>query len=336
MKHFIKSLLIGLAVASTLTAAHAADFKPRMVRFGYGLADDSNQGRAVRFFAEELNKASGGKWKVKAFGNASLGSDPQMQNALIGGAQEIMVGSTATLVGIVSDFGVYDLPFVFANEKEADTVLDGPFGKKLMDKLQGKGMVGLTYWENGFRNMTNSKRPINKMEDMQGIKLRVMQNPVYIDMFKGFGANAVPLAFSELFAALETGAVDGQENPVTTVESSKFYEVQKYLSLTRHVYSPWIVTVSKRWYDGLSSDEKAALQKAASASRDFERRDTREASIKAMDALKQKGMQINAVSDAELARMRATTNVAVDKFAAVEGHAQVVKDLQAELAKLRK
>jgi len=336
MKHFIKSLLIGLAVASTLTAAHAADFKPRMIRFGYGLADDSNQGRAVRFFADELNKASGGKWKVKTFGNASLGSDPQMQNALIGGAQEIMVGSTATLVGIVSDFGVYDLPFVFANEKEADTVLDGPFGKKLMDKLQGKGMVGLTYWENGFRNMTNSKRPINKMEDMQGIKLRVMQNPVYIDMFKGFGANAVPLAFSELFAALETGAVDGQENPVTTVESSKFYEVQKYLSLTRHVYSPWIVTVSKRWYDGLSADEKAALQKAASASRDFERRDTREASIKAMDALKQKGMQINAVSDAELARMRATTNVAVDKFAAVEGHAQVVKDLQAELAKLRK
>lgn len=336
MKLIIKSLALGLAIAGTLSVAQAADFKPRMVRFGYGLAEDSNQGRAVRFFAEELNKASGGKWKVKTFGAASLGSDPQMQNALIGGAQEIMVGSTATLVGIVSDFGVYDLPFVFSSEKEADTVLDGPFGQKMMNKLQGKGMVGLTYWENGFRNLTNSKRPINKMEDMAGIKLRVMQNPVYIDMFKGFGASAVPLAFSELFAALETGAVDGQENPVTTIDSSKFYEVQKYLTMTRHVYSPWIVTASKRWYDGLTADEKAALQKAAIASRDFERKDSRAASEKSMEVLKQKGMQINSMSEAELNRMRATTKPALDKFAAMPGHAEVVKELDAELAKLRK
>ncbi|MDO6385779.1 TRAP transporter substrate-binding protein [Uliginosibacterium sp. 31-12] len=335
MNRLFKSIIIGLAVAGSLASAQAADFKPRIVRFGYGLAEDSNQGRAVKYFADEMSKLSGGKWKVKGFGAASLGSDPQMQNALIGGAQEIMVGSTATLVGIVSDFGVYDLPFVFANEKEADTVLDGPFGQNLMAKLQAKGMVGLTYWENGFRNLTNSKRPVNKMEDMAGIKLRVMQNPVYIDMFKGFGANAVPLAFSELFTALETGAVDGQENPVTTIESSKFYEVQKYLSMTRHVYSPWIVTVSKKWYDGLSADEKAALQKAAIASRDFERKDSRAASIKAMEVLKQKGMQITTPSDAELARMRATTTAAVDKFAA-DGHTQVVKDLQTELAKIRK
>ncbi|NSL54310.1 TRAP transporter substrate-binding protein [Uliginosibacterium aquaticum] len=336
MNRLFKSIVIGLAVAGSLASAQAADFKPRIVRFGYGLAEDSNQGRAVRYFAEEMGKLSGGKWKVKGFGGASLGSDPQMQNALIGGAQEIMVGSTATLVGIVSDFGVYDLPFVFANEKEADTVLDGPFGQKLMDKLQAKGMVGLVYWENGFRNLTNSKRPINKMEDMAGIKLRVMQNPVYIDMFKGFGANAVPLAFSELFTALETGTVDGQENPVTTIESSKFYEVQKHLALTRHVYSPWIVTVSKKWYDGLSADEKKALQQAAAASRDFERKDSRAASAKAIEVLKQKGMQITTPSDTELGRMRATTTVAVDKFAAQPGHAEVVKELQAELAKLRK
>ena len=335
MNRLFKSLLIGVAISATFATAQAADFKPRIVRFGYGLAEESNQGRAVRFFADEMGKLSGGKWKVKGFGGAALGSDPQMQNALIGGAQEIMVGSTATLVGIVNDFGVYDLPFVFANEKEADTVLDGPFGQKLMAKLQDKGMVGLTYWENGFRNLTNSKRPVAKMEDMAGIKLRVMQNPVYIDMFKGFGANPVPLAFSELFAALETGAVDGQENPVTTIESSKFYEVQKYLSMTRHVYSPWILTVSKKWYDGLSADEKAALQKAAIDSRDFERKDSREASAKAMDVLKQKGMTITIVSDAELARMRATTTVAVAKFA-TDGHEQLVKDLQAELVKIRK
>ncbi|HSD37981.1 MAG TPA: TRAP transporter substrate-binding protein [Rhodocyclaceae bacterium] len=335
MSRIFKTLAISLAIAGTIASAQAADFKSRIVRFGYGLSEDSNQGRAVKYFADEMGKLSGGKWKVKGFGSASLGSDPQMQNALIGGAQEIMVGSTATLVGIVSDFGVYDLPFVFANEKEADTILDGPFGQNLMAKLEPKGMVGLTYWENGFRDLTNSKRPVNKMEDMAGIKLRVMQNPVYIDMFKGFGANAVPLAFSELFTALETGAVDGQENPVTTIESSKFYEVQKYLTVSHHVYSPWIVTVSKKWYDSLSADEKAALKKAAVASRDFERKDSREASAKAMGALKQKGMQINTMTEPELARMRATTKPAVDKFAA-DGHAQVVKDLDAELAKIRK
>ncbi|PHC32063.1 ABC transporter substrate-binding protein, partial [Bacillus toyonensis] len=111
-----------------------------------------------------LSKRSGGKFKMKGFGDASLGSDIQMQNALIGGAQEMMVGSTATLVGIVKDFGVYDLPFLFNNEKEADAVLDGPFGEKLLKSLNDKGLVGLVYWENGFRNLTNSKRPITKVE----------------------------------------------------------------------------------------------------------------------------------------------------------------------------
>jgi TRAP-type transport system periplasmic protein len=335
MKLIIKTLVATLALAGLTATAHAQEVKPRIVRFGYGLAEDSNQGRAVRFFADELSKSTAGKWKVKGFGAASLGSDPQMQNALIGGAQELMVGSTATLVGIVSDFGVYDLPFIFNNEKEADAVLDGPFGQKLMAKLQDKGLVGLVYWENGFRNLTNSKHPIAKMEDMAGIKLRVMQNPVYIDMFKGFGANAVPLAFSELFAALETKTVDGQENPVTTIESSTFYEVQKFISLTKHVYSPWILLASKKWWDGLSQTEKTAVQKAAVASRDFERKDSRVASEKAIDILKQKGMQITVVSDKELERMRGTTKVAVAKFSN-DGHTEVVKELNDELLKLRK
>ncbi|TFW09540.1 TRAP transporter substrate-binding protein [Oxalobacteraceae bacterium OM1] len=335
MKFTLKSFLTVVALSCAATAVHAADYKPRIIRFGYGLAEDSNQGHAVKFFADDLAKRTGGKLKMKGFGSASLGSDVQMQNALIGGAQEMMVGSTATLVGIVSDFGVYDLPFVFRNEKEADAILDGPFGQSLMDKLQEKGLVALVYWENGFRNLTNSKRPIAKMEDLQGMKLRVMQNPVYIDMFKGFGANAIPLAFSELFTAMETGTVDGQENPVTTIQSSKFYEVQKYLSLTKHVYSPWIVLASKKWWDGLSADEKKALHESAVAARDFERKETRESSAKALDFLKQKGMQVTVVSDKEIERMQETTRQATQKFAS-EGHVKLVKDLQAELEKVRK
>jgi tripartite ATP-independent transporter DctP family solute receptor len=335
MKNIIKSLFVMTAFAGIAASTVAANYQPRIIRFGYGLAEDSNQGRAAKFFADDLTKRTGGKFKMKGFANASLGSDPQMQNALIGGAQEMMVGSTATLVGIVSDFGVYDLPFVFGNEREADTILDGSFGKSLTAKLQDKGLVGLVYWENGFRNLTNKKHPIAKVEDMKGVKLRVMQNPIYIDMFKDFGANAVPLPFSELFTALETGTVDGQENPVNTIQSSKFYEVQKYLSLTKHVYSPWIVLASKKWWDKLSADEKKAVQESAEAARDFERKDSRAAAEKALDFLKSKGMQVTVVDDKEIARMRELSKPAVQKFAN-DGHGPLVKQLQADLEKLRK
>ena len=301
----IRFALAGLVAAlAAAGAVQAQDFKPRIVRFGYGLVDNSNQGRAVRVFAEAVEKATGGKMKVRGIGNASLGSDTQMQQALIGGAQEMMVGSTATLVGIVPEMAVWDTPFLFSNVKEADAVLDGPVGEKVKAKLEPKGMVGLVYWENGFRNLTNSKRPVNKLEDMNDIKLRVMQNNVFLDSFKALGANAVPLPFSELFTALETRAVDGQENPFNTVVSSKFYEVQKYLTVTNHVYSPWIVTVSKKWWDTLTPAEKKVLQDAAVKSREFERKDTREEATKALAELKSKGMQINELPAAEANRMR--------------------------------
>ncbi|GAB4064474.1 TRAP transporter substrate-binding protein [Ancylobacter sonchi] len=304
----MKKLLLTAAVAALALSfgaeAYAQNIQPRLIRFGYGLNEDSNQGRAARLFAEEVAKRSGNKLKVRTFGAATLGPDPQMQNALIGGAQEMMVGSTATLVGTVKEFAIWDVPFMFANEKEADAVLDGPVGQKLLDKLQEKGLVGLVYWENGFRNLTNSRHKIEKAEDLAGVKLRVMQNPVFIDTFKAAGANAVPLAFAELFTALETKAVDGQENPYTTIVSSKFYEVQKYLTVTNHVYSPWIMTASKVWWDKLSEDERKILIEAAIASRDFERTDTRAEATKALDQLKADGMDVTVMPAEEVAKLR--------------------------------
>ncbi len=306
MKYFSKVMVVSALVASSLSAslALAQDIKPRLIRFGYGLNEVSNQGRASKVFADAVEKSSGGKMKVRAVGAGALGPDVQMQQALIGGAQEMMVGSTATLVGITKEMGLWDTPFLFNTSKEADAVLDGPIGTKIADKLQEKGLVGLVYWENGFRNLTNSKRPVTKLEDLDGIKLRVMQNNVYLDSFKTLGANAVPMAFSELFSALETKAVDGQENPFNTILSSKFFEVQGFLSVTNHVYSPWIVLVSKKWWDGLSKDEQKVLADAAKLSRDFERKDTREEAGKALADLKAKGMKINEVSAPEIARMR--------------------------------
>ncbi len=326
--------LAGAAVFSAALPALAQDIKPRLIRFGYGLNEQSNQGRAAKVFAEAVEKASGGKMRVRAIGAAALGPDTQMQQSLIGGAQEMMVGSTATLVGITKEMALWDAPFLISNTKEADAMLDGPVGDKIRNKLQDKGLVGLVYWENGFRNLTNSKRAINKVEDLEGIKLRVMQNNVYLNSFKTLGANAVPMAFSELFSALETNTVDGQENPFNTILSSKFYEVQKYVTVTNHVYAPWIVLVSKKWWDQLSKDEQKILSDAAKLSRDFERKDTRDEAAKAVADLKAKGMQINELPPAEAARMR-------DKLTRVYATigADIGMDLwneaQAELAKIR-
>ena len=321
-------------LAAPFSQVFAQDIKPRLIRFGYGLNEQSNQGRAVKFFAEEVAKNSGGKMKIRAVGAAALGPDTQMQQALIGGAQEMMVGSTATLVGITKEMALWDTPFLFSTAKEADTVLDGPIGQKVMDKLQEKGLVGLAYWENGFRNLTNSKRPVTKLEDLDGVKLRVMQNEVYLDSFKLMGANAIPLPFSELFSALETKTVDGQENPYNTILSSKFYEVQKFLSVTNHVYSPWIMTVSKKWWDQLSKDEQKVLSDAAKASRDFERKDTREEAAKAVADLKAKGMAVNEVSPQEVARMREKLTRVNAAIAANVGM-ELWTETQNELARLR-
>lgn len=333
----LKQLAVAAAVTlATLGAglAQAQDIKNRIIRFGYGLNEVSNQGRAAKVFTDEVAKASGGKMKVRAIGAAALGSDVQMQQALIGGAQEMMVGSTATLVGITKEMAIWDTPFLFNNAKEADAVLDGPVGQKVMDKLQEKGLVGLVYWENGFRNLTNNKRAVTKLEDMDGIKLRVMQNNVFIDSFKTLGANAVPLPFSELFTALETKTVDGQENPYNTILSSKFYEVQKYLTVTNHVYSPWIVLVSKKWWDGLSKDEQKVLLDAAKKSRDFERQDTRAEADKALADLKGKGMQINELSPTEANRMREKLGAINASIAANVGEA-LWKDVQDAVAQVR-
>ncbi|MHA3904547.1 TRAP transporter substrate-binding protein [Castellaniella sp. WN] len=304
----LKALFLAATLAAGAMAlpAQAADIQTRLIRFGYGLNQDSNQGRAVQVFADEVAKLSGGKMKIRAVGAAALGSDIQMQQALIGGAQEMMVGSTATLVGITPEMAMWDTPFLFNSGEEADKILDGRAGQMLIEKLNDKGLVGLVYWENGFRNLTNSQKPVTRVEDFSGLKLRVMQNNVFLETFQRLGANAVPLPFSELFTALETKTVDGQENPYNTILSSKFYEVQKYLSITNHVYSPWIVTASKKWWDGLSADERDVLLKAAATSRDFERKDTRAEADKALAQLKADGMQVNEVASAEIERMRET------------------------------
>jgi len=244
--------LCAAALFAAQTVVAADDIKERTIRWGHLQNKDHPVSFGVNKFAELVAQKSGGKLKVREFGNSSLGSEIQEQAALQGGTQEMMSASTTTLAGIVKEMGVFDFPFLFANEAEADAMLDGPIGKRLADMLPAHGLVSPAYWENGFRYVTNSKRPINRPEDLDGLKIRVMPNPVYIETFKTMKANPVPLPFGELFTAMETRTVDAQENPYPIIAANKFNEVQKYLSNTRHSYNAFIVLISKKFWDSLS------------------------------------------------------------------------------------
>ncbi len=230
------------ATAAALMAATPAfaQFAERTIKFTNGVNEDHPVGLGVKKMQEVLAAKTGGKMKIVAFWGGAAGGDLPATQALRAGTQEMVCTSSSPLVGIVKELGVFDLPFLFNNEKEADAVLDGPAGEYFNKKLEAAGLVNLAYWENGFRNLTNSKRPVAKVEDLEGIKVRVMQNNIFLDSFKTLGTNAVPMAFGEIFTALETRTIDGQENPFVTIETSKFSEVQKYLSVTRHAYTPFL------------------------------------------------------------------------------------------------
>lgn len=322
-------------LAITLAASTFAGAQEIKARFGTSLPDSHPQTLGARKFAELVAAKTAGRIKVAVYSAGQLGSDLQMQAALQGGTQEFTAPSTATLAGLVKDFGVLGLPFSFASEKEADAVLDGPFGKKLLARLPERGLVGLAFWENGFRNLTNSKRPIVHAEDIAGLKVRTMQNNLYIDMFGGLGANPVPMAVTELFTALESRAVDAQENPYTVVHAQKFYDVQKYLSTTGHAYDALALIVSKKFWDKLSASDRQAIQDAAAEATTYERQTSRELNARLRGELARLGMQINEVSPQERARMREKLQPVIAKYTAGAGE-ETAREFFAAIEQARK
>ena len=301
---FKRRTLVTLVAGALLAAAPAfAQFQDRTIRFTNGVNEDHPVGVGVKKMQEVLNAKTGGKLKLQAFWGGAAGGDLQATQALRAGTQEMVCTSSSPLVGIVKELGVFDLPFLFANEKEADTVLDGAAGQYFNKKLEEAGLVNLAYWENGFRNLTNSKRPVAKVEDFDGVKVRVMQNNIFLDTFKTLGTNAVPMAFGEVFTALETKTIDGQENPFTLIRTSKFYEVQKHLAVTRHVYNPQAVLISKKLWDQLSPQEQAVLREAAIEGQKVQRVANRTLNEKSLVTLKTKGMTVNEITPAEQKRM---------------------------------
>jgi len=333
MKKFTR-LALAAALLSVLAAPLSAQVRERTFKIGTGITDDHPQAAASRHFNTVLEAKSGGKMHAKLFANGTLGNDVTMISALRGGTLEMTVPDTSTLVSVVKDFGVLNLPMTFNNEQEADAVLDSAFGQKLLDKLPEKGLIGLGYWENGFRHTSNSRRPITKAEDLAGLKIRVIQSPLFIDSFTALGTNATPLPFTELYSAMEQKAVDGQENPAATILTSKFYEVQKHLVLSRHIYSTWALLMSKKTWDTLSADEQKIVREAAREATVFERREIRLLADKALGELKKVGMQITELPEAEQAKLREKLQPVVAKFSKEFGE-ETTREMMAELAKAR-
>ena len=326
-------LLAGLVAAAP--AINAQEIHERTIRFGHLNNPDHPISAGVKKFAELIAAKSGGKHTVREFPSNQLGNEMQQQSALQGGTQEMTAPAPTSLAGIVKEFGLLDLPFIVANSQQADALTDGPLGKMLFAKLPDKGLVGLAFWDLGFRNVTNNKRPITKPEDLEGIKLRVIPNPVFLETFKTFKANPLPMPFSDLYSALDTRAVDGQENPFAVILSNKFFEVQKFLSTTNHVYTANTILISKKFWDRLSPVEQKLVQDAALEARDYQRKISRDAAQKAVGELRAKGMQVNEVPPAELGRMRQMVRPVHDKFMA-EYDPALVKTFRAELERIQK
>src|SRR5918994_454040 len=307
LKYLATSFVIGLFAFSP---TNAADIRDRTIKVGIGLSADHPQGQAVTRFADIVGQKSGGKIKVRLFAGGALGNDVTMISALQGGTQEMTIPDTSTLVGIsgLKDFGLINLP--------------------------EKGLIGFGFWENGFRQVTNSRRPITKAEDFAGLKLRVIQNPLFIDTFRELGANAVPMPFTEVYTALETKTIDGQENPLATILASKFHEVQKYTVQSNHIYSVWAFLMSKRFWDRLTPDEQALITEAADEAKEFERKTIRAFEVTASDELKSKGMEVSSLTEPELAKLREKTKPVRDKFTNEFGQSSAAEML-AELERIR-
>jgi TRAP-type transport system periplasmic protein len=334
----LKAFCAGFVIAGLMLhvgTASSQDVKDRSLKFAFQNTKEHPQGMGVAKFAELVEKKSGGKIKVQQFPAGQLGGDLQNVSALQGGTLDLMVLNTGLLVGLAKETAIVDLPFLFNDGKEADAVMDGPFGKKLHDRIADKNLVGLAFWELGFRNVTNSKRPINKMEDISGLKLRVLQSPLFIDTFTALGANPTPMPFPEVYSALEQKVVDGQENPVTVVLFSKLNEVQKHLALTKHIYNPQSVLISKKTWDSMSPAERKIIQEAAAEATAYQRQVNRKVTDEALETLKKSGMQVTELPPAEVAKIREKLKPVVAKYAAQVGE-PLYSELNAEIAKVRK
>ncbi len=249
-------------------------------------------------FAEIVSNETDGKVKVDIYNSGVLGGDTEgLQQVIAGSLDAAIIMGISIWQGMDGRAGVEELPFLFTDSDMAHSALDGDFGDLLAkDVLEPTGVKVLSYWENGFRHFTNNKRAIVEPEDMNGIKFRIAESPIRVDTFNTLNASATPMAFPEVFTGLQQGTIDGQENPLSVIESSRFNEVQKYLSLSGHIYNAGVFIINPKVWESYPEDVKAAIEKAAAEARDFERELIGEGDLEIADKLEKSGMIVNEIN----------------------------------------
>lgn len=329
------SRMIRLALIATMVCLMAnSAFAAKMVRLGHAMPESHAQAVAMTKFAELLKEYTKGELQLQVYHSAQLGSDEKMLQSVQAGTQEFYVGTLASFATRVKEVQIWDMPFAYSNSQEIYALYDTPLAQQIFDKMEPIGVKGLCWTAMGFRNVSNNKRPITKLEDISGLKLRVMTNPIAIETWKTLGANPVPMAFAEVFTALETKTIDGQENPLQHMYANKMQEVQKYISLTNHVYTAVGLVASKKFWDGLDSETQKAVMKAATEAGLYQRKLLDEGDKDVIKKFEDAGVKVNAVSPEELARIRERVKPVVDKFSQIVGE-DFYKAFTAELARIR-
>jgi len=285
----MKRSLIALAMfAAGISAAQAQT----IVKIGYATTATSHYGVGSTVFCDDIEKGTQGRYKCQQFPSSALGGEREMIEAVQLGTLDIVNTSTGPVGNFVPEVKIVDIPFLFRDYAHARKVMDGPIGQDILTKFPSKGLVALAWTENGFRHMTNNKRSIVKPEDAAGLKMRTMENKVHMEGYRAFGIQPTPMAFPEVFGALQQGTVDGQENPIPVILASKFSQVQKHLSLTGHVYSPALLITSPRLMNKLSDADKKVFYAAAKNASTAQRKKVNEDEDNGIAQLEKDGMTV--------------------------------------------
>lgn len=277
-----------------------ADAGSFTVRLGYGLGEGSPMDEGARLFKDIVEARTEGRVSVDLFPSDQLGGNNDRMVQLQSGTLEMTITGTSPAATYVPGLQLFDLPFLFPTAEAADAVMDGEIGQELMAEFESSGMKGLGFMENGYRQLTNNSRAVSSPDDIDGLKLRTLQSDLQVDLWNTLGANPTPIAFPELFSALEQGVVDGQENPWNTILTQNFFEVQQHGSSTGHVYQPFAVLASKQWWDGLDPSYQALFEEAWGVANEWQRTISREIDTWSRERLIEEGMQITVLSPDEL------------------------------------
>ncbi len=287
--------LVAVAILAVLPVAPAA--AQETMKMNISISQNSHYGVAVDAFAREVEKRTNGRYKIQNFYSGALGAERESIEAVQLGTLDLTMTSTGPIPNFVPEVAILDIPFLFKDYAHARATLDGPIGQEMLTKFPSKGIVALAWGENGFRHMTNNKHPVNSPDDLKGLKMRTMENPVHMQAYKAFGIIPTPMAFTEVFTALQQGTVDGQENPLSVISAAKFDQVQKYMTLTGHVYSPALILMNKGKWDKLSAADKTAFAESAKEAVKANRARIDEDERKAVADLQSKGMTVVMVVD---------------------------------------